>query len=223
MSAEETYSLAHTARCKLLLAANRPDRNLRFLLGHAVTLDKLMLRLVEIEIESEGSSDDENTNDDLPTITNPGYERRVSFQNNAKPHASVSARNRSPPPGEDAHLDDSDEEYADDDEEEEDADELSLRRFKPTTAQPPHMVDDEDDESSDEDELASPPTIPTELELQSITAGPQSEELADLYQTVKSCPCHGHREDAPTVVKVWEVPQKPGHEGKRVAVVQLED
>jgi hypothetical protein len=44
-----TYTLAHTAQCKLKLAANRPDRNLRFVLGHAFTLDNLMLRIVEIE------------------------------------------------------------------------------------------------------------------------------------------------------------------------------
>ncbi|ETI28315.1 hypothetical protein G647_00764 [Cladophialophora carrionii CBS 160.54] len=50
-----TYTLAHTAQCKLKLAANRPDRNLRFVLGHAFTLDNLMLRIVEIENKSAKS------------------------------------------------------------------------------------------------------------------------------------------------------------------------
>ncbi|EXJ64380.1 hypothetical protein A1O7_00716 [Cladophialophora yegresii CBS 114405] len=50
-----TYTLAHTAQCKLKLAANRPDRNLRFVLGHAFTLDNLMLRIVEIENRSAKS------------------------------------------------------------------------------------------------------------------------------------------------------------------------
>ncbi|KAG9772815.1 hypothetical protein KCU88_g6047, partial [Aureobasidium melanogenum] len=51
-----TYTLAHTAQCKLKLAANRPDRNLRFVLGHAFTLDNLMLRIVEIENQSAKSA-----------------------------------------------------------------------------------------------------------------------------------------------------------------------
>lgn len=222
MSAEETYSLAHTARCKLQMAADRPDRNLRFILGHAFTLDKLMLRVVEIESESsesESSSDDDNAYGDFPTATNPERERRVSFQNNAKPQVTVTARNRSPPPGGDA--DGSDEEYAVDDEEDEEGKGLSLRRFKSAAAQPPRLIDDQDDDPSDEDEPVSPPSMPTELELQSITTGPESEELAHLYQNVKRCPCHGHQEDAPTVEKAWEVPQKVGHQGKRIAVVQV--
>ena len=47
-----TYKVAHSAQCKLNLAANRPDRNLRFVLGHAFTLDKVLLRIVEIENQS---------------------------------------------------------------------------------------------------------------------------------------------------------------------------
>ena len=47
-----TYRVAHSARCKLSLAANRPDRNLRFVLGHAFTLDNVLLRIVEIENHS---------------------------------------------------------------------------------------------------------------------------------------------------------------------------
>ncbi|OQV03170.1 hypothetical protein CLAIMM_08249 [Cladophialophora immunda] len=50
-----TYTLAHTAQCKLKIAANRPDRNLRFVLGHAFTLDNLMVRIVEIENQSAKS------------------------------------------------------------------------------------------------------------------------------------------------------------------------
>ncbi|KAK4943573.1 hypothetical protein LTR10_016867 [Elasticomyces elasticus] len=55
------YSLAHTAQCKLKLAANRPDRNLRFVLGHAFTLDKVMLRIVEIENQGAKSAFSEGT------------------------------------------------------------------------------------------------------------------------------------------------------------------
>jgi hypothetical protein len=55
MNTSTTYTLAHTVQCKLKLAANRPDRNLRFVLGHAFTLDNLMLRIVEIENQSAKS------------------------------------------------------------------------------------------------------------------------------------------------------------------------
>jgi len=91
------------------MAADQPDRNLRFILGHAFTLDKLMLRVVEIESESsEGENESSSDDDGLPTTTNPKRERRVSFQNNAKPHVTATARNRSPPPRD--YEDDSDEE-----------------------------------------------------------------------------------------------------------------
>ncbi|KIW88723.1 uncharacterized protein Z519_10769 [Cladophialophora bantiana CBS 173.52] len=55
LTTSTTYTLAHTAQCKLKLAANRPDRNLRFVLGHAFTLDNLMVRIVEIENQSAKS------------------------------------------------------------------------------------------------------------------------------------------------------------------------
>lgn len=63
-STRETYSIAHSARCKLDLAANRPDRNLRFVLGHAFTLDKVLLRIVEIENESAKDEFDNSKPDD---------------------------------------------------------------------------------------------------------------------------------------------------------------
>lgn len=51
-----TYSLAHTAQCKLKLSAKRGDRDLRFILGHAFTLDNVMLRIMEIENNNAKSS-----------------------------------------------------------------------------------------------------------------------------------------------------------------------
>ncbi|KAK0099488.1 hypothetical protein ONS95_004696 [Cadophora gregata] len=59
MSVRETYKIAHTARCKLQMAADRPDRDLRFILGHAFTLDKLRLRIAEIEVSGSSDSDSE--------------------------------------------------------------------------------------------------------------------------------------------------------------------
>ena len=140
------------------MAADRPDRNLRFILGHAFTLDKLMLRVVEIESESSSDEDTSPTDDfSAPTCTGSEQEpkRRVSFRNNAaKPHNLASnTRPKSPPPNEEAQLEDSDEssseeEYAYDDDEEADGDGLGLRRFGSAAAQPPRMIDDEDGSSS---------------------------------------------------------------------------
>ena len=232
MSAAETYRIAHTARCKLQMAADRPDRDLRFILGHAFTLDKLMLRVVEIESGSS-SSDDEDTSptDDFsaPTCKGSGHEhkRRVSFNNdNVRPHNLASnTRAKSPPPNEEARLDDgdgtsSDEDYAEDDEEEEGDDGLGLRRFASAATQPPRMIEDEEGSSSDEDEPKSPPPI-SEAELREITVGKVDEGLVDLYQGIKRCPCHGHHESGPTIEKAWEVPQNEGFQGKRMAVVQV--
>ncbi|RDW63275.1 hypothetical protein BP6252_10820 [Coleophoma cylindrospora] len=213
MSAKQTYSLAHTARCKLQLAADRPDRNLRFILGHAFTLDNLKLRLAEIETNST-SEERDSLEDDLAI----NARRRASFRVcTARP--SVTRDPGQPPRLEDSDSSsDSDEEVFDDDEDEDEG--LSLRRFESASAKPPQMiVDDDDDSSSEEDEPASPPTMPSEEELKMITGGEANEELSDLYEHVAGCPCHGHR--APHVSKMWDVPQKPSHEGARVALVQV--
>ena len=103
MNTSTTYTLAHTVQCKLKIAAGRPDRNLRFVLGHAFTLDNLMLRIVEIENKSAKSQFDEadmplgNENYDCAApaksepkkaevMHNDGRGRRISFQdNNARP------------------------------------------------------------------------------------------------------------------------------------------
>ncbi|EPE36213.1 hypothetical protein GLAREA_05551 [Glarea lozoyensis ATCC 20868] len=220
MSAKDTISLAHTARCKLMIAADQPDRNLRFILGHAFTLDKLRLRVLEIETENGGLEDDS----ELSTL-NAERPRRVSFPNNSRSHTTT--RNRSPPPGGKAQFDSSssDDGYEEDDEEEdEEADDgLSLRRFTSATAQPPRMIEDEDSDGEDENENepVSPPPLPTDMELQTITEGPESEDLAGLYQHVKGCPCSAEHQNAPGITRAWELPQKPGYEGKRLAVVEV--
>jgi hypothetical protein len=186
-----------------------------------------MLRVVEIESESSGSDEDLSPTDDFsaPTCTSPERENRVSFRNNSKPHNHITkTRARSPPPNEDAQLEDSgsessDEEYVYDDEEEED-NELGLRRFGSAAAKPPRMIEDEEGSSDDEDEPRSPPTIP-EAELKEIMGQEDDEELVGLYQGLQKCSCHGHHKDGPVVEKAWEVPEKEGFHGKRLAVVQV--
>jgi hypothetical protein len=201
-----------------MIAADQPDRNLRFILGHAFTLDKLRLRVLEIQTEINNSENDA----ELPTFTAVGP-RRVSFSNNAKLHSTT--KNRSPPPGGEVQLDSSsDDGYEEDDEgEDDDEDEgLSLRRFESASVQPPRMIEDEDSDGEDDrDEPVSPPPLPTELELQTITEGPESEDLAELYHHVKGCACSAEHSNAPGIKRAWEIPQKPGYQGNRVAVVEV--
>lgn len=129
-------------------------------------------------------------------------------------------KNRSPPPDAEAHHDSESDEEAYEDNEEDEEDGLSLRRFESASARPPRMVDDkEGDQDYDDD---NGPISPTDLDLETITTGPENEELAGLYEHVKGCPCHGKHNDAPDITKAWEVPQKPGYMGNRIAVVQVE-
>jgi len=217
MSARDTYSLAHTARCKLQLAADRPDRNLRFILGHAFTLDKIRLRLAEIEIES---SDDEYSEE-----KGVFRERRVSFRGNSPRPTASNDRKRSPPPDQFAHLEETDSESSEEEDEADDEDEdedegLSLRRFESGSARPPQMIDDDESSSSDEDEPKSPPPL-SEEELKMITGRAGDAELSGAYQHISNCPCHGQHHEAPRASNVWEIPQKAGHNGPRLALVQV--
>ncbi len=125
-TARETYLIAHSAQCKLNLAANRPDRNLRFVLGHAFTLDKVLLRIVEIENKSaadeldtdnpERNKSEIEVEDDARAGVGGGAgvrvgetgslarpQRRISFSNQTKPSEVVGGngkqgRAKSPPP-----------------------------------------------------------------------------------------------------------------------------
>lgn len=300
-----TYTLAHTAQCKLKLAANRPDRNLRFVLGHAFTLDNLMLRIVEIENQSskdafEGNDKGMDTHYDCtaakpvqpepvfdctkPAEPAPARGRRISFQdNNARPSStagvgsnngapsSPAGRKRSPPPvampaahlasdrepSESESSDDyedpdsflfdgqaaaprpssrqqrpvhdaySDEEDAAlelaDDELTEDPDEegLGLTRFESASARPPRMIRSASSSSDEEDEAVSPPQLPADLDVQQLLQGDGDDELAELYESVRHCACHGQRDTVGGAAKgVWDVPmEKTG--GKRLAVMAV--
>jgi hypothetical protein len=214
MSFTQTYSLAHTARCKLQLAADRPDRNLRFILGHAFTLDNLRLRLAEIEME--GSDDDESSEEHSPTP-----ERHVSFRGNSNRHVATYDQKRSPPPDQPDGLEDEDSGSSDDeDEEKEGGDDLSLRRFESAAAKPTRVIGDDEQSRPNKEERRQSLPMPSEDELKMITSGASNAELADLYQRVAGCPCHG--ENGPMVSNVWEVPQKPGYHGSRVTVVEVD-
>ena len=217
MSAVETLQLAHTAHCKLKLAADRPDRNLRFILGHAFTLDKLRLRIAEIEMDK---SDEEDFAEELsePLGAAP-HQRRVSFRNNVARPSSAN-RPRSPPPDEYPDLgSDSEEDDVEEDDEEDEG--LSLQRFESGSARQPKMIED-DGEDEDEEELKTPPPMPSEDELRLITGSDGDEELTGAYSRVAGCPCHGNHKDAPKAQNIWDIPQKPGEQGPRYAVVAVE-
>jgi hypothetical protein len=237
MSDDEAYTLAHTAQCKLKMAADKPDRNLRFILGHAFTFDKLMCRIVEIENERESMP----KHDDHVLST----ERRVSFKDNsdrptgplrqeAKPPTKKGARAPSPPPDPNvAHTTD-DESDSDDHalEDDEDADDpsLSLSRTVSASARPPPNLVPSDGDSSDEDEEAiSPPPVPSGAVLETIMEEEEDEMLAGLYEDIRKCGCQNDvGKKAPPIVKVWEIPQQATEKrGKGVkqmwtAVVQVQ-
>jgi hypothetical protein len=208
----------------LQLAADRPDRDLRFILGHAFTLDKLRLRIAEIETDPSASISDSESDDELPTCNaDVGKPRRVSFQGGSLRPTNMTARPKSPPPDELAHLDGSSSESEDDDIEEDDefGEELGLQRFSSATAKAPRMVPDEPGDDDDDDDVGpkSPEMAPSEGDLKIIMGGEGDAELAEAYNHVNGCPCHGKK--GPGVENVWEIPGKLGEHGGRLAVVQV--
>jgi hypothetical protein len=238
MSADETYTLAHTAQCKLQMAADKPDRNLRFILGHAFTFDKLMCRIVEIENEQEN----------MPKLGHgEPTERRVSFKDNSnrptgplrqeiKPSANKGAKGArapSPPPDPNvAHIDDSSDsdEYAFEDDEDADDPSLSLSRTTSNIARPPpNLVPSDGDSSDEDDDPDSPPARPSDSVLETIIEEDGDEMLAELYETVRNCGCQTQVDKhAPPISKVWELPQSEvkkhgkGMKHMRTAVVQVQ-
>lgn len=215
-SLRETLSIAHTAECKLHIAANRPDRGLRFLLGHALTLDSVTLRLVEIENE-------------ITTVQQPSHASDVKFQSMC---SRSTTRKKSPPPSRLTEtLSNDEEEYDEEDEavgnfsSEDDQDELALVRFPSGAAQPPQEPPPlvQSDDSSDEEDPPSP-ELPSEDFLRALTKGEGDKDLTDMYATVKNCPCHEHQENAPKLGRIWEIPAEAGKEraaGIRVAVAEV--
>lgn len=213
MSVTEAYRIAHTARCKLQIAADRPDRNLRFILGHAFTLDKLRLQIAQIEqaMDSESDSDEDL---DVPSAPSPGA---VSFPNSTNRPVTSTRRRRSPPPENPGRLSDSDSDSSPDEDDDEEGENLRLERFGSAAGLPPRMIDD--DGSDEEDELKSPPGMPSKDELRHLTQSDGNDELADMYQAVAGCGCQN--QPLPTVEKMWDIPQQPEKDAPRLAIVQV--
>ena len=307
-----TYALAHSARCKLQLTANRPDRNLRMVLGHAFALDNLLVRIVEIENSSAADEFDNSKPDgegqrgeseiaardkatagigggagvnvgetgDLTRPKEPQQkERRISFGNSAnfRPsdyngsgngnNTTSNKREKSPPPvkripkgysdeeststDDDYDVDDFAESlapqsairdqhnledippqnpYGDDDEDTG----LGLTRYAsasarqvrkapspPPAEEPPALEDDiSDEEAEDRPEPPSPPQFADDMLRHAMESGEKDEELGDLYETLRGCPCCKQHGSAPKKTGVWKV--SAGEGGKQYAVLAEE-
>ncbi|KAK6582241.1 hypothetical protein PZA11_004649 [Diplocarpon coronariae] len=247
MSTRDTYRIAHTARCKLRMAADSPDRNLRFILGHAFTLDSLRLRIAEIEVGGSADADSDSDPAEMegravcPGAAPPPKQgagtcgpRRVSFQEKSlswgTSKASARRGNRSPPPpppldedtesgGDDDTDDDTDDDAAATDEDED----LGLVRFGSAAAQPPRISDGEEVEA---EALAGRgggvevgAKIYSDSELKALCAGEGDTELAKAYGRIAGCPCHGG--EGPHLEKLWALPQARGALGPRMAVMSI--
>ena len=168
---KQTYTIAHSAQCKLNLAANRPDRNLRFVLGHAFTLDKVLLRIVEIENktasdEFDTDKPDQNKSeieaeDDARAGVGGGAgvqvgetgslarpQRKISFSNQRKPSDITGGngkqgRAKSPPPKKKQIPKGYEDDESTDSDEYEDPDELARSLDPQSAVRPPAGAEDD--------------------------------------------------------------------------------
>jgi hypothetical protein len=221
MSLPEAYRLAHSAQCRLNLEASRPDRNLRFVVGHLMHYESLRLRIVEIEHD----------------ISRSQRAKAVQFRGTGdvqgqglrhKPSTGQLGRKSPPPPATPVDADDDDRED-DDEDDDSDADDdydinpedmleddddagLGLTRFPSGSARPPQpppdLEPDEGDEVDEDDEPISPEE-PDQATLELALKGHGSDSLASMYEGVRKCPCH-RNPDAPKFERMWELPAQEG-------------
>ncbi|KAK3677327.1 hypothetical protein LTR78_002865 [Recurvomyces mirabilis] len=202
MSLKEAYSLAHTAQCRLQIAASRPERNLRFVVGHLMHYEHLRLRIVEIEHDISKSERAQAV-----AFKGTGHVGGSSLRH--KPSTGQLGRRSPPPPvrvTEDEVEGDDDDFDAGVDDDDEDAG-LGLMRFPSGTArppQPPPELEPDDGEDEDEDEPVSPEE-PDQATIEAAIRGQESADLAKMYEGVRRCPCHG-KTDSPSITRMWELP-----------------
>jgi hypothetical protein len=212
MSLPEVYRLAHTAECRLQMAANAKTRDLRFVVGHLMHYESLRLRIVEIE----------------HNIGRSQRAKAVQFKGTGdlkkKPSTGQLGRKSPPPPPSDIipglNKDDEDElsDSASDDEEDED---LGLMRFPSGSARPPPLEpDDGEDDDDDSDEPVSPDE-PDQASLEQAIKGQSNPLLASYYNDTKKCSCHGNT-NAESFDRVWELPpSKDDKEGVTRVVAEV--
>ena len=221
----ETLRIAHTARCKLQMAVDRPDRNFRFILGHALTLDNVLLRFAEINLTGDDEGNSSSESDDNGEQLK---ERHVVFSGSATargPGSQGPQRRSPPPPAQRPGVEIGDN---DDDDEDEEYDEgengAPLERFPSASARPPREVAHDDDEGIGDMDGNSERKNGSQLseeQLKRIMEGHGNVELVDAYNHIAGCPCHGQK--APAVENVWEIPSGTDEQmGGRRVVVQVQ-
>jgi len=177
MSLTQTYYIAASARSKLGREANRPDHDLRLLVGHANLLDSLMIELADAEkkqeewfnstvrkvSKEEGSryiqwADtivEEDDDDDEDSASESGSESDYYDEDGDFDMIAATPRRFISAPVQITTREFEDEEgFYDDDEDEEN---LTLTRVP--SQSPPELVHDEDSEDE------SPPTSPPQATL----------------------------------------------------------
>lgn len=237
------------------MSAKDPDRNLRFMLGHAFLLDKALYRVAHIEEDFDDHEDEEHENlrPQVATVLRGDDEKgtdssstvdgqsggldggRVDFKSEGEADVKHQERQSSTADAkrqtglQDGQLTPPDEEFdnldldADDDE-----NGLGLTRFASAAGRPPRLISDEGKEDDeDPDEAVSPPALPADLDVGTVIAGPESEDVSDLYERVRGCPCHGLGDKTVKGTKFWEIPENSaagegGKTGKRMAIMQVE-
>ncbi|KAL8955114.1 MAG: hypothetical protein Q9183_006784 [Haloplaca sp. 2 TL-2023] len=174
MSITQTYYLAHTARAKLQKEANKPDHNLRLLVGHANLLDGLMLDLADAEREQEswfnqtvkGAAKASNEPRHIQwadtieeAIEDDEYDSDSDSEDEMEQAQQMPItrlpQEKAPPASTLAVVDDSDEEMEDDEDNEDHA--LIRVSSRSSSEQPPELLHESDSES-DDDMPPSPPT-----------------------------------------------------------------
>lgn len=176
MSLTQTYYLAHKARAKLSAEAQRPDHDLRKLVGSANLLDALMVELADAEREQE-SWFNQSVRGATTKKTTHTQDRRVQW-------ADALVEDLEEDWEADDALSDSDDEeseYDDDEEDVEMADAVSLTRIPSHSSQPlaaPTVADEEDYFDEDEEEDYAQLTL-TRSQSRSATSPPDLDHGSD--------------------------------------------
>jgi hypothetical protein len=225
MSLKEAYSLAHSAQCRLSMEANRPERNLRFVVGHLMHYESLRLRIVEIEHDISKSERAKNV-----AFKGTGHVNQESGLRK-QPSTGQLGRKSPPPPAVPVDYDPHEDDEIDDDDpwsggegEADDDDGLGLQRFPSGSARPPQPPPDLLPDEGDDDDFDDDPPSPEEPDqetLQQLLQGEGDKKLVTMYDGVRKCPCHKHQ-DAPSFENMWELPPDQNQkEGVTRAVAQV--
>lgn len=213
MSLKEAYTLAHTAQCRLNIEASRPDRNLRYVVGHLMHYESLRLRIVEIEHD----------------IYQDRRATQANIDHTLQHKPSTGQMGQKPPPPTQTYLDDSSDsdDYDELIDDEDAGEDLALERCPSSSRpQPPDLEsDDSSEDDYDEDFLIDYSFEQVDHDtLERTVKGEESDLVASMYEGVRRCSCHGET-DAPEFERMWELPTDEAHskDGTTRALGQVSD